>query len=127
MFIRQMLCCPEDGPDIVIGLVFLSGHRSHWSMASDQGTPPRTAQNVDAPYRLNDRYLADDGTVVLSGVQALARIPIEQLKRDRAAGKNTAAFVSGYPGSPLGGFDSELARALRLVPDLPIVHRPECT
>ena len=60
----------------------------------------------------------------MSGVQALARIPIEQLRVDRAAGLHTAAFISGYQGSPLGGFDQEIARAARLVPDLDIVCRP---
>ena len=60
----------------------------------------------------------------MSGVQALARIPLEQLRADRDAGLDTAAFVSGYQGSPLGGFDQEVARAAGLVPDLPIVCRP---
>ena len=75
-------------------------------------------------YRLEDRYQRDGGRVFLSGIQALVRIPIEQLRRDRANGRTTAALASGYPGSPLGGFDQELARALRQVGDLPIVHRP---
>ena len=75
-------------------------------------------------YSLADRYRRDQGEVFLTGIQALARIPIEQLRRDRAAGLNTAAFLSGYPGSPLGGFDLEIARARKLVPDLPIVHQP---
>ncbi len=75
-------------------------------------------------YDLADRYTRSDGEVFVTGIQALARIPIEQLRRDRAAGLNTAAFLSGYPGSPLGGFDLEVARAVKLVPDLPIVHQP---
>ncbi len=75
-------------------------------------------------YQLSDRYLAEGGPVFMSGIQALARIPIEQLRRDRLIGHNSAALVSGYPGSPLGGFDQELARALRVVSDLPIVHQP---
>ena len=75
-------------------------------------------------YQLADRYQAETGTVFMSGIQALARIPIEQLRIDQLAGRDTAAFVSGYPGSPLGGFDQELSRALRLVPDLPVVHQP---
>jgi indolepyruvate ferredoxin oxidoreductase len=79
---------------------------------------------IGHPYRLSDRYQLDRGQVFLTGVQALARIPIEQLRRDRANGRSTAALVSGYPGSPLGGFDLEMARALREVPDLPIVHQP---
>ncbi len=75
-------------------------------------------------YALTDRYLKDDGRVFLTGVQALARIPVEQLRADRRNGLNTAAFVSGYPGSPLGGFDQEVARAAALADDLPIVCEP---
>ena len=74
-------------------------------------------------YELSDRYVRREGRVLLSGIQALARLPIEQMRRDHEAGLNTAAFVSGYPGSPLGGFDLEMTRALRQV-DLPIVHEP---
>ena len=75
-------------------------------------------------YRLTDRYLKDQGTTFLTGIQALARVAVQQLRIDRLAGLNTAAFVSGYPGSPLGSFDQEIARATALVPDLPIVHQP---
>jgi indolepyruvate ferredoxin oxidoreductase len=75
-------------------------------------------------YELSDRYRRDEGTVFVTGVQALARLPIEQLRRDRAVGLHTAAFLSGYPGSPLGGFDQEVARAVKTAPDLPIVHQP---
>ena len=46
-------------------------------------------------YRLTDRYLKDQGTSFLTGIQALARVPIQQLRVDRLAGLNTAAFVSG--------------------------------
>ncbi len=76
------------------------------------------------PYRLSDRYLAERGTVFLTGIQALARLPIEQLRADRRRGRNTAAFVSGYPGSPLGGYDRAVSAAAQLVADLPIVCRP---
>ena len=75
-------------------------------------------------YSLTDRYTLDEGRVFLSGVQALTRIPIEVLRADRAEGRATAAFISGYQGSPLGGFDQEMARAAALVPELPIVLRP---
>lgn len=75
-------------------------------------------------YKLSDRYTNDEGRVFMSGVQALARVPMEQLRADRAEGRNTAAFLSGYQGSPLGGFDQEMTRAIRQVPDLPIVLRP---
>jgi indolepyruvate ferredoxin oxidoreductase len=65
-------------------------------------------------YRLIDRYVHDQGRVFMSGSQALARLPFEQLRADRAAGLNTAAFVSGYPGSPLAAFDRDAAAAGQL-------------
>jgi indolepyruvate ferredoxin oxidoreductase len=75
-------------------------------------------------YRLEARYTRDDGRVFMTSIQALARIAPEQLRRDRSDGRRTAAFLSGYPGSPLGGFDMEVARMVRQYPDLPLVHRP---
>ena len=72
-------------------------------------------------YRLSSRYTDDSGTVFMTGLQALARLPVEQLRADRLAGLRTAAFVSGYPGSPVGGYDSDLAKAIEQAPDLPIV------
>ncbi|MDH3707124.1 MAG: indolepyruvate ferredoxin oxidoreductase family protein, partial [Acidimicrobiia bacterium] len=75
-------------------------------------------------YDLDDRYLADDGTVFLTGIQALARLPLEQLRADRRAGWNTAALITGYPGSPLGSYDGAVAAAADLAPDLPVVCRP---
>ena len=65
-------------------------------------------------YRLDDRYTRDIGRVFLSGSQALARLPLEQLRADRRAGLHTAAYVSGYPGSPLAGFDRDVAAAAKL-------------
>ncbi len=76
------------------------------------------------PYRLVDRYLADEGTVFLTGIQALARLPLEQLRADRRDGLNTAALVTGYPGSPLGGYDGAVASAAKLAPELPVSCRP---
>ena len=46
-------------------------------------------------YHIEDRYRADDKTVVLTGIQALARLPIDQLRADRRAGRTTAALISG--------------------------------
>ena len=61
-----------------------------------------------------------------SGVQILARLPFEQLRRDRAAGHNTAAFVCGYPGSPLATLDMEVTRVAGLAETagLQLVHQP---
>ncbi|MCW5625750.1 MAG: indolepyruvate ferredoxin oxidoreductase family protein, partial [Burkholderiales bacterium] len=52
-----------------------------------------------------------EGRIYLSGVQALVRLPLMQQMRDRAAGLNTAGFISGYRGSPLGGLDEALWKA----------------
>ncbi|MCE8524916.1 indolepyruvate ferredoxin oxidoreductase family protein [Ruegeria pomeroyi] len=62
-------------------------------------------------YTLEDRYDQTTGRVFLTGTQALVRIMMDQARRDRAAGLNTAGFVSGYRGSPLGGLDLEMWRA----------------
>ncbi len=83
------------------------------------GSPERVGD-----YELADRYRREDGRVFLSGLQAIARLPVDQLRIDRASGLNTAAFVSGYQGSPVGMFGEEVGRAMRTVPDLPIVNRP---
>ena len=75
-------------------------------------------------YRLSSRYTDDSGTVFMTGLQALARLPIEQLRADRLAGLHTAAFISGYPGSPVGGYDGDVGRAIEQAPDLPVVLVP---
>ncbi|HEY5896163.1 MAG TPA: indolepyruvate ferredoxin oxidoreductase family protein [Burkholderiales bacterium] len=64
---------------------------------------------------LDDKYLLEEGTVYLSGTQALVRVLLEQRRRDARAGLNTAGFVSGYRGSPLGGVDFALWRAEALL------------
>ena len=60
---------------------------------------------------LSDKYLLDTGQVYLTGIQALVRLPMIQSRRDRADGLNTAGYVSGYRGSPLGGLDQQLVAA----------------
>ncbi len=62
-------------------------------------------------YELDDRYRRESGRVFLTGTQALVRIPLMQRTMDIAAGLNTAGFISGYRGSPLGALDQELWRA----------------
>ncbi len=66
---------------------------------------------IDPDYTLQHKYTREEGRIFLSGVQALVRLPLMQQMRDRAAGLNTAGFISGYRGSPLGGFDLELWKA----------------
>ncbi len=60
---------------------------------------------------LDDKYAAAQGRVFLTGVQALVRLPLAQKRRDRDAGLNTAGYISGYRGSPLGTLDEQLAKA----------------
>ncbi len=60
---------------------------------------------------LEDKYCLDSGRVFLTGVQALTRLPMLQRERDRAAGLDTAGFVTGYRGSPLGALDAALREA----------------
>lgn len=65
------------------------------------------ARNVS----LDDKYALEAGSAYMSGIQALVRLPIEQMRRDRRAGIKTGCLISGYEGSPLGGYDIALARA----------------
>jgi indolepyruvate ferredoxin oxidoreductase len=67
------------------------------------------------PFSLDDKYLQPEGEVFLSGMQALVRLPLLQAEHDRRLGRRTAGFVSGYRGSPIGGYDRELARARALL------------
>ncbi|NCZ30133.1 MAG: indolepyruvate ferredoxin oxidoreductase family protein, partial [Betaproteobacteria bacterium] len=60
---------------------------------------------------LDDRYEAIEGLVFLTGTQALVRLPMMQRQRDLAAGLNTAGYISGYRGSPVGGYDQALYKA----------------
>ncbi|PCJ96587.1 MAG: indolepyruvate ferredoxin oxidoreductase [Zetaproteobacteria bacterium] len=69
---------------------------------------------------LSDKYELNDGSAFMSGLQALTRIAIVQRRRDKAAGLKTAGFISGYRGSPLGGYDVELMRAQSYLDDLDI-------
>ncbi|MBR1225783.1 MULTISPECIES: indolepyruvate ferredoxin oxidoreductase family protein [unclassified Bradyrhizobium] len=73
-----------------------------------------TGRDLD-DYALMDRYTRQTGRVLLTGTQALVRILLDQRDRDSADGINSAGFVSGYRGSPLGGVDLELWRAKKLL------------
>jgi len=70
---------------------------------------PRQA-DVPKAVTLEDCYVRESGTVLLTGTQTLLRLLFDQRRRDMAAGINTAGFVSGYRGSPLGGLDMQLWR-----------------
>ena len=74
--------------------------------------------------RLSDKYTAERGSVYLTGIQALVRLPLDQMRRDRRSGLNTAGFISGYEGSPLGGYDQLLARSQKLLDEHRIHFHP---
>lgn len=60
---------------------------------------------------LDDKYALDTARAYMTGIEALVRLPMLQHQRDQRAGLNTAAFISGYRGSPLGGVDQALWKA----------------
>ena len=75
-------------------------------------TPSPTVTPIRRPdVTLDDKYSKVDGRIYLSGIQALVRLPMMQRLRDEAAGLNTAGFISGYRGSPLGMLDEALWKA----------------
>lgn len=60
---------------------------------------------------LEDKYALEKGKAFMTGIQALVRLPLDQHRMDARAGLNTAGFISGYRGSPLGGYDQQLRTA----------------
>ena len=83
-----------------------------------------SAPAFDAQYTLEDRYRVESGRVFLTGNQALVRLPLMQRQRDLAAGLNTAGFISGYRGSPLGIFDMNLWQAKKFLDENAIRFEP---
>ncbi len=73
---------------------------------------------------LDDKYALDYGHAFMSGVQALVKLPMLQRLRDAQQGKNTAGFISGYRGSPLGGYDQALWKAAKYLKAQNIVFQP---
>jgi len=73
---------------------------------------------------LDDKYELESGRVYVTGVQALVRLLILQRQRDALAGLNTAGFVSGYRGSPLGGLDQALWSAEKFLSRAHIKFQP---
>jgi indolepyruvate ferredoxin oxidoreductase len=81
-------------------------------------------KDVPAPVSLDDKYRLHCGTVLMTGTQALVRLPLAQRRRDELAGLRTAGFISGYRGSPLGSYDRELWRARALLDQHGIIFKP---
>ncbi|SEO95600.1 indolepyruvate ferredoxin oxidoreductase [Salinihabitans flavidus] len=73
---------------------------------------------------LNDRYDLTKSPVLLNGTQALVRLMLAQRARDEAAGLNTAGYVTGYRGSPLGAVDSMMTRAQKVLTESQVTFQP---
>ena len=73
---------------------------------------------------LDDRYNLERGQVFLTGTQALARLTIDQQRRDGRAGLRTAGYITGYPGSPLSGLDLVLHGASSFLKNFAVRHAP---
>jgi len=73
---------------------------------------------------LEDRFDREEGRVHLTGIQALARLPVDSRRADVRAGLETAAFIAGYEGSPLAGYDLELSRRPELLTAHQVVFKP---
>ncbi|BDB28396.1 indolepyruvate ferredoxin oxidoreductase [Cupriavidus sp. TA19] len=73
---------------------------------------------------IDDKYALESGRAYMSGVQALVRLPLLQRRRDTLAGHNTAAFISGYRGSPLGTYDQAMWQAKKYLADNHVVFKP---
>ncbi len=73
---------------------------------------------------LDDKYLLKEGSSFMTGVQALVRLPLVQKELDKQAGLNTAGYISGYRGSPLGGYDQQLEKNYKLLEENEIKFQP---
>ena len=83
--------------------------------------------NAPAPHHevtLDDKYALQSGRAFMTGTQALVRLPMLQRVRDLAAGLKTAGFISGYRGSPLGGFDQALWKAKKFLDEHHVKFQP---
>ncbi len=85
---------------------------------------PESLRKALETVRLEDRYTLESGRAFMSGIHALVRLPLLQRRRDELAGLRTAGFISGYRGSPLGGYDQALWKERKLLAARDIVFQP---
>jgi len=85
---------------------------------------PEAVRKALETVTLDDKYRLERGRAFMSGVQALVRLPMLQRQRDARAGLNTGGFISGYRGSPLGGYDQALWAAKKVLAENNIVFQP---
>jgi len=85
---------------------------------------PESIRKALETVTLDDKYALESGRAFMSGIQALVRLPMLQRVRDGQRGLNTAGFVSGYRGSPLGGYDQALWSAKKHLAAHHVVFQP---
>ena len=85
---------------------------------------PMPASNALQPVSLDDKYDLTKRYIFITGTQAIIRMMLMQHERDRRAGLNTAGFISGYRGSPLGALDQQVAKARKVLEPASIVFQP---
>src|SRR6195952_5231555 len=93
------------GPQPDTGMRFARHCRSSETMNAPL---PESIRKAIETVSLDDKYSLENGRALMSGTQALVRLPMLQKKRDALNGLNTGGFISGYRGSPLGGYDQAL-------------------
>lgn len=93
-------------------------------LTPESSTCDAATTQATSSINLNDRFTQRTGAVQLTGIQALVRMVYDRALADRAAGMKTGSYISGYEGSPIGGYDLELARHKSFMEPLDIVHDP---
>ncbi|HEX2125563.1 MAG TPA: hypothetical protein VHF45_03260, partial [Thermoleophilaceae bacterium] len=99
-------------------------HRRSTSGDRPRGDGSGRRRGVRREVTLQDKYLLDEGRILLTGVQGLVRLPLDQHRADRRRGLHTGTMISGYQGSPLGGLDLEIQRNRKIVEEHHVRHVP---
>ncbi|WOC11567.1 indolepyruvate ferredoxin oxidoreductase family protein [Gordonia sp. MP11Mi] len=94
------------------------------TVADDRAHAHLDTRTAPAHFSLDDRYTRESGSIYLTGIQALVRMIRDRAAIDRRNGLRTGSFISGYEGSPLAGYDLEIARRTALLAPWDITHRP---
>lgn len=92
-------------------------------LEKQRSSAPSESIKLDT-FTLDDRYTREDGRIILTGTQALVRLPLDQHRADQRKNLRTGTLISGYRGSPLGRYDLELQNAHKLLAENDIVFVP---
>jgi len=121
-YYRKSLDTQDHGEAISIVLEW--NEQKNFEISESLKENKQNLKKLNTDYKLDDKYSLDKGRVFLTGTQALVRLPIIQRKIDQGNGINTACYISGYTGSPLGGYDHALNQASDFLDANEIVFQP---